>query len=990
MRRLRWAFLLLALSGISLMVVNAPPAHAANRNIVVHFTNNSDSGLTLVSYTLDDGCWTGDTPPPDFIAIGESVVIASESCALLPSGTEFHVTYRLDLGGSTLSMHYNNPEAGSDDLINNAPPGYAFQSFGVIEDHATTFSCDAQNCHRVVVHVTNTSDSALTLASSNVDTGCWTAGKMPPPTIAIGEHVDIAASMCGTSKTEFHASYTLDVGGSTMSMHFASPTTGSAVVDNTAPQGYAFQDSGDIGDHATAFGCNATVCDGIPDAWKQNGVTIDPGGGNPKQFVNLPAMGVSLDRPNVLVQMDWMQDSSHNQQLSQAAIDTVIRAFDADPVTYHGATRSGITLIVDNGPNSTITPGGATWGSLSRAQAIPWQQDLLTGSRNSYTLTNFYTLQKSNLVPTGRLPIFRYAIAGAEMSATCGGSGGACAKTCYLGDSTSGLTTPDKLGFMVTLGDWTSCVGSQDEQTGTFMHELGHVLGLDHSGGQGNGNSVNYKPNYPSVMNYIFQTVGVPRGGKQVFDYSRDPYPSISEAQLTEAGGVNLGANPSGSGTGHACVQPGGGLITYTQQALSPVDWNCDKTTPNGGTGFDANGDGIQGTLNGTTASDWNRIRFITGGVGAGAGASDTVTIPDTGQSGPVDEITYEMARLSRVLPLADKLTYTGATGGDYHDPATVSAKLTDPGDPVTPGSAIPGRMVTFQLGTNAGETCSAVTDATGTASCVIVATQVPGDYQVTAAYGGDTIYQASSAASAFTIGKEQTTLTLTGPTVVLAGSGGATLSARLLEDGLAPPSPAGQAITFTLGGQSCTGTADANGDASCALPSVSSASLGPQTLQASFAGDAYYLGSAASGQVIVFAFPASGGAFMVGDNTAAAAAPSATVTFWSAQWSMVNSLSGGPGPAAFKGFAGTVSTLPATTPPSACAGTWTSSAGNSPPPPGTVPSYMGVIVTTSASQSGAAVTGRHVKIVVVKTDPGYGLGPGHDGTGTIVATFCG
>jgi hypothetical protein len=971
------------------MVVNAPPAHAANRNIRVHFTNNSNSGLTLSGGTLDHGCWTNDVQPPKKIAIGQSVDIMSESCGFA-TGTEFTVKYQLDLGGSTLTLHYNNPEVGSDDLDDTAPQGYAFQSFGDIEHHTTIFSCDAQNCHRVVAHVTNNSDSALTLASFKLDTGCWTDDKKPPQKIAIGEQVDIAASMCGTFSTELHAAYTLDRGGPPMSMHLASPAAGSEVVDNTAPQGYAFQDSGSIGDHTTTFGCNATVCDGIPDAWKQNGVTIDPGGGNPKQFVNLPAMGVSLDRPNILVQMDWMEKFLLTQQLTQPAIDTVIKAFDADPVTYHGATRPGITLIVDNGKDSTITPGGAKWGSLSRAQKITWQQDLLTGSRNSYTLTNFYTLLKSNFTPTGRLPIFHYAVAGAEMSATCGGSN-PCAPGCYGGDATSGLTTPDLLGFMVTLGNWDGCVGSQDQQTGTFMHELGHVLGLDHSGGEGNANSVNYKPNYPSVMNYIFQFVGVPRGGGQVFDYSRDPYPNLDETQLTEAGGVNLGANPSKTGTGWVCVLPGGRLLKNVQQNLSPVDWNCDKAAlPDGGTGFDTNGDGTQGTLNGTQTSDWNRIRFSTGGVGAGAGASDTVSIPATGESGPVDEMTYDMARLTRVLPAEAKLTYTGATRGDYHDPATVSAKLTDPGDPVTPDSPVTGRMVTFQLGAIPGDTCSAVTDATGTASCVIVATQVPGDYQVTAAFTGDTIYKASSAASAFTIGKEQTALTLTGPTVVLAGSGGATLSARLLEDGLAPPSPAGQAITFTLGGQSCTGTADANGDASCALPSVSSASLGPKALSATFAGDAYYLGSAASNQVIVFAFPATGGAFMVGDNTAAAATPATTVTFWSAQWSKANSLSGGPGAAEFKGFAGTVNTLPATTPPSTCAGTWMSSAGNSPPPPGTVPSYMGVIVTTSANTSGTAIAGRHVKIVVVKTDPGYGTGPGHDGTGTIVATFCG
>ncbi len=864
--RLRLAVLLSTLAGISLLVVNVSPAQAANRNILIHFTNNSDSALTLSSVTLDGGCWTDNEAPPQTIAIDQSVDIASESCGFA-TGTEFHVSYTLDLSGATMSMHYDNPELGSDTLDNTAPQGYAFQSFGVIEDHTTI------------------------------------------------------------------------------------------------------------------FGCNSATCDGIPDDWKKNGVTIDPGGGNPPQFVDLPKMGVSLDRPNVLVQLDWMKDATHNQQLSQAAIDTVIKAFDQDPVTYHGATRSGITMIVDAGPNSTITPGGATWGSLSRAQPIPWAQDLLTGSRNSYTLTNFYTLLKSNFVPTGRLPIFHYAVAGAEMSATCGGSN-PCSTVCYKGDGTSGVTTPDKLGFMVTLGDWTGCVGSQDEQTGTFMHEFGHTLGLDHSGGEGNANSVNYKPNYPSIMNYIFQTVGVPRGGTQVFDYSRDPYPNLDETKLTEAVGVNLGSNPSGSGTGHACVTKTG-IVTFTQNALSPVDWNCDfAPAPDGGTGFDANGDGSQTVLKGTASSDWSRIQFKTGGVGAGADAKDTVTVPSTGESGPVDEMTFEMSRLSRVLPLDSKLTYNGAGSGDYHDPATMSATLVDPGDPVNPNSPVQGRTVDFQIGPSSTDVCSAMTDTTGTASCSITPTQAPGDYTVTASFAGDSIYKASSDTSqTFAIDKEETSLALTGPTVILAGSGGATLTAQLVEDGTndndndagsPAPNPAGQTITFTIGGQSCDGTADST------------------ALSASFVGDAYYNGSSASGQVIVFAFPSTG-AFVLGDNTVATATTATTVTWWSNAWNLDNSLSGGPAPAAFKGFTGIVNTLPTKSPADVCTGTWTSGGGNSPPPPSTVPSYMGVIVATKVAKApGSTITGNYVKIVVVKTNPGYAPGPMNEGTGTIVATFCG
>jgi hypothetical protein len=196
-----------------------------------------------------------------------------------------------------------------------------------------------------------------------------------------GHRVRIVRFVTGT---EFHASYKVERTGTQMSLHYSNPFGGSDTFEENAPQGYDFvQKTGVIEDRTDRFGCNSTTCDGIPDDWKKNGVTIDPGDGTPPQFVDLPKMGVTLDRPNVLVQLDWMQDNNHNQQLRQAAIDPVIRAFGQDPLTHRGATRSDITLIVDNGPNSTITPGGATWGSLSRAQAVPWTQNFLTGNRTT-------------------------------------------------------------------------------------------------------------------------------------------------------------------------------------------------------------------------------------------------------------------------------------------------------------------------------------------------------------------------------------------------------------------------------------------------------------------------------------------------------------------------------------------------------------------------------------------------------------------------------
>lgn len=73
---------------------------------------------------------------------------------------------------------------------------------------------------------------------------------------------------------------------------------------------------------------------------------------------------------------------------------------------------------------------------------------------------------------------------------------------------------------------------------------------------------------------------------------------------------------------------------------------------------------------------------------------------------------------------------------------------------------------------------------------------------------------------------------------------------------------------------------------------------LGPGGVSASFAGDKYYLPSSAQATTLLFAFPHCG-AFTLGDKSDALGAGA---TFWDAQWSVENSLSGGVAPATFRG----------------------------------------------------------------------------------------
>jgi predicted heme/steroid binding protein len=128
------------------------------------------------------------------------------------------------------------------------------------------------------------------------------------------------------------------------------------------------------------------------------------------------------------------------------------------------------------------------------------------------------------------------------------------------------------------------------------------------------------------------------------------------------------------------------------------------------------------------------------------------------------------------------------------------------------------------------------------------------------------------------------------------------------------------------------------------------------------------------------FSFAPGGGSFVIGGRQRAVGT---SVTFWGAQWAKANSVSSAAAPRSFKGFADDPS-VPT------CGVDWSGDPGNSTPPPsGSLPAFMGVIVTDTPAKSGSTISGHVVHIVIVRTDPGYAPNPGHEGTGTVVATVC-
>jgi len=223
---------------------------------------------------------------------------------------------------------------------------------------------------------------------------------------------------------------------------------------------------------------------------------------------------------------------------------------------------------------------------------VPFDPDL------SPLYSEFYALKNTYFTP-GRIAVYHYMMWA----------------NAYEGGSSSGYSMSIPASdFIVTVGElWHGGQGGLDtEKIGTFIHELGHNLGLFHGG----DDHVNYKPNYLSVMNYRFQFWGVYRNGSWYnFEYQSLDLPSLNENSLSEAFGLGGGGPLAQYSTMHTCPPP-----TYdwrfTPNAAGAIDWNCDNDVLDVGPA-DINADGFLSLL-GTQNNIANLVFSGGGDIGSG------------------------------------------------------------------------------------------------------------------------------------------------------------------------------------------------------------------------------------------------------------------------------------------------------------------------------------------------------------------------------------
>jgi hypothetical protein len=262
--------------------------------------------------------------------------------------------------------------------------------------------------------------------------------------------------------------------------------------------------------------------DGIPDNWEINGIDVDDDG---VIDLDLPMLGADWEHKDIFVEVDWGGYGGSNTHPGNA-LQAVVNAF-ADAPVKNPDNVDGINLHILESEGVGILPEYITW-----ADFIAIKNDFF-GERSD----------RSSVIEAKKL-VFHYCLFAYLQVGNSSGRG-------EIGGN----------DFLVAVEPWGDWLTRSGYQASTFMHELGHNLGLRHGG----NNDVNYKPNYQSVMNYLFQfNELVPT---RPLDYSTGSSRALDEGNLDETFGI---------GARKVTVWRGPDGRLYRSSGKLEIDWNND------------------------------------------------------------------------------------------------------------------------------------------------------------------------------------------------------------------------------------------------------------------------------------------------------------------------------------------------------------------------------------------------------------------------------
>ncbi len=417
--------------------------------------------------------------------------------------------------------------------------------------------------------------------------------------------------------------------------------------------------------------------DGLYDEWELMG--YPPGDHGSPDFVDLRAMGADPLHKDLFIEVDCHPSVCPTRQVIDAIVDYF--ASVPDHFVENEDRRDGVAVHIDAGPDYTMkldsSGNPVTWGTggpngenLSRSDRAdiplflgdPTQEGRIFDNSvdadafNSRIYLDFFNVAESKF-DRNRRRIFRYALFVSKYHSA------AQNEECRypVRTSSSGVAIPNSQFFVVAMNAkddsppfWP--VLEPGAQVGTFLHELGHTLGLGHGG----SDNFNYKPHYFSVMNYSFQFDGMPARplapsiGVVQYGYSVLPaWPPLIENELDELVGIpNPELKLNYSKTYYRCpltfecpdeswADPEHKYHCEVDFDDEAIDWNCDDFLESFVSNANINrdvelsrtepGECVQAqTVNIQAPVDWERISFGATGTGqAGVSAEYVAAGPE-------------------------------------------------------------------------------------------------------------------------------------------------------------------------------------------------------------------------------------------------------------------------------------------------------------------------------------------------------------------------
>ena len=228
--------------------------------------------------------------------------------------------------------------------------------------------------------------------------------------------------------------------------------------------------NGFIEDEIIMIGYCAADVDGdkINNCWEMFGIDQDCDG-----VIDYKLPDASPEHKDIYVEVDALKGAEPKIEALKMTVD----AFKKNNIRLHipgsNGQDPGIDEIAGNTVNWEI---GEHWKDFNDYKKMHFGQEKERKNR----------ADSANII-AAKARVFRY---------------GVFAHT-YDNSNSSGIAKTSKgkpcQDFLVTLGAFGDT--KVEEESGTFMHELGHTLGLQHGGGDDKAG----KPNYYSVMNYLWQ-----------------------------------------------------------------------------------------------------------------------------------------------------------------------------------------------------------------------------------------------------------------------------------------------------------------------------------------------------------------------------------------------------------------------------------------------------------------------------------------------------